>query len=544
MVFSLVTPSISIEQIADIVRERSAERTDETGAIARSLGLENQSDQLGRDVLETAMVGGLPNERLIGSGTELSEQVVMVVSVESPQAASLEPPLYLQSLVYDIYTGKGWESRGTEITPYAPGDSLVTNRPRNAIPVRQQVQFVDDLNGFMFTVGLPSSADQKFKVAWRVRDTQNGLYDLLGATVEEDVYRADSYVQMPSVEELRSAGQDYPDWIVDRFLGLPGTVPENVLSLAVELTATEVTPYDRALAIERYLRKIPYSLSVSTGPAGADIVEYFIFRLKRGYCDYYATAMVVLARAAGIPARYVVGYIAEYYDETEGVYVVTADQAHAWPEIFFPGFGWVPFEPTGGRPAMDRPPEAFPELPSDFNLEFSPLVPEDRFSFEHFTSIVSLIIVVAIILGIIGWQLSDRWLRRLPVETMVSQTYKRIYRYARWAGMRVRPGDTAYTFAESLCNYLTEMSKESYWSEWMLSSVPLVRVMTETFVQSLFDTEKIEISGEETFRIYLDLRYRLWVLLLLGKAYPYRILRSILWINAPLIHPLSSEEAS
>ncbi|MFN2151808.1 MAG: DUF58 domain-containing protein, partial [Anaerolineales bacterium] len=98
MAFSLVTPSISIERITEFVRELSGEHIDESHAIARSLGLESQAGTE-LDVLDKALVGGLPNERLIGSGPELSEEVVMTVSVESSQGVSLEPPLYMQSLV-------------------------------------------------------------------------------------------------------------------------------------------------------------------------------------------------------------------------------------------------------------------------------------------------------------------------------------------------------------------------------------------------------------------------------------------------------------
>ena len=79
-------------------------------------------------------------------------------------------------------------------------------------------------------------------------------------------------------------------------------------------TATEATPYDRARAIELYLRTIPYSLDVPIPPAEHDVVDYFLFDLRRGYCDYYATAMAMLPRAAGLPAHVAVGYAAGDYD--------------------------------------------------------------------------------------------------------------------------------------------------------------------------------------------------------------------------------------
>lgn len=542
MGFSLITPSVSIDSITNFVRDLSGETAEEETRFARSLGLENQAEGIKLDILDTARNGGLPNERLIGSGAELSEQVVMVVSLETPEELLLETPIYLRSLVYDKYTGRGWESRGTEIKTYSPGETLLDTKPMNGVPVRQQVKFLEDLNGFMYTVGFPNSADQDFKVAWRVRDNLSGIYDILGATVEGDTYRADSYLQIHSVEELRSAGQGYPTWISDRYLSLPTSVPENVLTLAIELTAVEATPYDRAVAIEQYLRKIPYSLSVSTGPSGSDIVEYFLFRLQKGYCDYYASAMVVLARAAGVPARYVVGYIGEYYDDTEGVYIITADQAHAWVEIFFPGYGWVPFEPTGGRPSMERPPEPFPELPADFELDLTPLVPERKFSFKTLGTIIWITVAGSFILGLAGWQIANRWMFGLPVDVLIPKLYKRIYRYARWAGLPVGVGDTPYHFSESLVNYLTQLGRECYWSDWVLEGSSMIRTMTAIFVQCLFSPQNLDVGSDEIYPIYLDLRYRLWMLWLLRKAYHLRFLRPLFWENIPLLIQNPAEE--
>ena len=83
-------------------------------------------------------------------------------------------------------------------------------------------------------------------------------------------------------------------------------------------------------------------------------MDYFLFDLQKGYCDYYASSMVVLARASGLPARLVVGYIAERYDEDLQAYVISEAEAHSWAEIYFPGYGWIEFEPTGGREPVYR----------------------------------------------------------------------------------------------------------------------------------------------------------------------------------------------
>jgi len=544
MVFSLITPSVSIDSIADYARKLSGESVGDETSVARSLGFTEHSGETEIDILNSSRAGGLPNQHLIGSGSELSDQVVMLVKVESPVQELEEAPLYLRNLVYDKYTGSGWESRGTEVLVYSAGEEVLPIRPKNIIPIRQQVQFVEDLGGFLYATGMPLSVDQDFRIAWRARGYQDGIYDILGGTVDGDVdtYRVDSFVQRGSVDELRSAGQAYPNWISERYMGLPSSVPEDVLSLAIELTATEPNPYDRAVAIEHYLRKIPYSLNVSTGPAGADIVEYFLFRLKRGYCDYYATSMVVLARAAGLPARYVVGYIGEYYDQAEDIFIITADQSHAWPEIFFPGYGWVPFEPTGGRTAMERPLEPMPELPDEFELDFSPLVSENDFNFDGWPIILGITLFAMAVLIIIVWQISDWRLTRAGSEILILKLYKRLYRYGRWAKLEFDLGDTAYQFSDVLVMHLNQLGRECYWSTWILDGAGMIRELTAVLVHSMFNPNQEAINPEEILRLYKQLRPRLWLLLLLGKAYPYRILRPFLWENVPLIITASSEE--
>ena len=88
--------------------------------------------------------------------------------------------------------------------------------------------------------------------------------------------------------------------------------------------------------------------------AVTDVADYFLFDLQRGYCDYYATAFVVLARMAGLPTRFVTGFAVGAWDASEGVFVVTEAEAHSWPEVYFPDYGWIAFEPTGGRPELVR----------------------------------------------------------------------------------------------------------------------------------------------------------------------------------------------
>ena len=131
-------------------------------------------------------------------------------------------------------------------------------------------------------------------------------------------------------------------------------MPQRVRTLASEITDPFTNPYDKATAIEAYLRRIPYDLSINAPPAGRDAVDWFLFDKQRGYCDYYASAMTVLCRAVGIPARLAQGYARGEYESSVRGYRVRESDAHSWPEVYFPYCGWIEFEPTMAQPLISR----------------------------------------------------------------------------------------------------------------------------------------------------------------------------------------------
>ncbi len=168
-----------------------------------------------------------------------------------------------------------------------------------------------------------------------------------------DSYQVVSSLTTVDQESLRQAGTDYPPWIVPRYLQLPDSLPPRVTRLAEQITANHETAYDKARAIEAYLRSITYNEQISAPAAGQDGVDYFLFDVQEGYCDYYASAMVVMLRSIGVPARYVRGY--SQGSRKEGSYHLQEKDSHAWPEVYFPAFGWIEFEPTAGEPVLIRP---------------------------------------------------------------------------------------------------------------------------------------------------------------------------------------------
>ncbi|MBQ7886712.1 MAG: transglutaminase domain-containing protein [Clostridia bacterium] len=158
----------------------------------------------------------------------------------------------------------------------------------------------------------------------------------------------------------------YYETVRNTYLQLPASVEPEVYQIARELTAPFSNDFDRAAALCLYLqRSFPYSLTQSEPPLTRDYVSWFLLTEKRGYCTAFASSMTVLARACGLPARYVEGYAAS--PDQDGIARVTQLDGHAWTEIYFPGFGWLTFDPTpgaGGAPDYGSGDDQAP-VPSD-----------------------------------------------------------------------------------------------------------------------------------------------------------------------------------
>jgi transglutaminase-like putative cysteine protease len=172
------------------------------------------------------------------------------------------------------------------------------------------------------------------------------------------IYTVASAVSMAPPASLRTDNTNYPDWVKQRFLQVPDELPARVKQLAQRVAGNQKTEYDKASAIEAYLRQFPYNTQIAAPPTGTDGVDYFLFDIKQGYCDYYASAMVMMLRSLGVPARFVAGYSPGEYNSQTGAWVVLEANAHAWVEVFFPSYGWVQFEPTASQPVLLRPTQA------------------------------------------------------------------------------------------------------------------------------------------------------------------------------------------
>jgi hypothetical protein len=156
-------------------------------------------------------------------------------------------------------------------------------------------------------------------------------------------------------DELRAAGTNYPEWLTP-YMALPqdgryrNPVVQkkiNDLALKVVTAANARTPYEKASAIEAYLRSDSFTYTLDARvPAGVDAMDWFLFQTHRGFCEFFATAMGDMLRSLGIPTRLVNGFGPGSFDPQSQSWVVRGQDAHTWVEVYFPTYGWIPFEPT------------------------------------------------------------------------------------------------------------------------------------------------------------------------------------------------------
>jgi hypothetical protein len=291
-----------------------------------------------------------------------------------------------------------------------------------------------------------------------------------------------------------------------------------VQELAVELTAAAETPYDKAQALEDYLRQIPYNLDVPPPPEDIDVAEYFLFELREGYCDYYATAMATMGRAVGIPTRLAIGYATGRYDETQDRFIVTAKDAHSWVEVYFPGIGWVEFEPTGGLPAIARP-DSLPvgEIPDP--------APEPVSTTASFWTtwrpwLVWVGAGIATLLAVFtAWMVSDTWrLRRMPTNDSSTRLYKWLYYQGRRLEVDRHPGDTPHEFTLSLIDRIRKVSTHWRWQEQVEPAQEESRLLIDVYNQSIYSPSPPD-RGEilRAVHAWVKLRQRLWLARLLNS---------------------------
>jgi hypothetical protein len=229
------------------------------------------------------------------------------------------------------------------------------------------------------------------------------------------------------------------------------------------ITADQENAFDKTVALETYLRRsITYNLDPPAVPPGRDYVDFLLFESRQDYCNGYASALAVMARSLGIPARVAVGYAQGEYDPEQGAFRVKKEDAHSWPEVYFPQYGWLEFEPTSAQLPIARP-EMPPELEPPDEARVPPWMQQD-FEFDIGGDpeagldgagaldtqpigpqrdppywIAGLVLGVAAVAAISWWALENVGFHGLSA---VERAYGRLQRFGRWVSRPPRASDT------------------------------------------------------------------------------------------------------
>lgn len=315
-----------------------------------------------------APVSSFGKSMALGGAVSLTDRLIF--------EADTSERVYWRAAAYDVYTGEGWLNTDSELV-IIEGDASL-NEPVGAArrEITTTIRPLEERQETIFVPPQPVRVSVPINANVTVLPGEGELQQVSLMQSRVDLEQAGSYrvvsaLSMAPVENLmRDDEVEYPGWVTERYLQLPDTLPTRVRDLAVEVTAPYETAFEKAEALQAYLRTYSYNQDIEAPPAGRDGVDYFLFDSKEGYCDYYASSMVVMLRSLGIPARIVVGYTPGEAILTEDTqewimqgrnpgepigYRVREKHAHSWPEAYFASFGWIQFEPTASEPLLMRP---------------------------------------------------------------------------------------------------------------------------------------------------------------------------------------------
>ena len=444
----------------------------------------------------------------LGGARVLSDAPVMYV--RSPRYD------YWRAVAADRYTGREWQNTTGEDaraalglstpeqarTPLEPGVALPGLETTGRQVVTQTVELAQDrhdnfimVGGQALEVSLPTLVEHNVEL-------ENGQPKLNFADTSAifsqlplragGVYTVTALASIADEQSLRGTAATYPAWVTARYLQLPDTISLRTVEKAQEVVtqAGATNAYDKAMAIQSFLRTFPYNQQIQAAPAGQDAVDYFVFDLRQGYCDYYASAMVVMLRSQGVPARWVQGYAGGTRDTDRDAYLVRENIAHSWPEVYFPGFGWQRFEPTpASYTSLPERPATPEQAAKDYGPSVNNTLGSSEFPIPHgndlsdeeelrrqraaqdltqsreafaerqraemLQQLAILGALLATIVGVIA-VFVVRYERRMRALGPVMGAWARLELLARWAGLPLRPEATPHEFGRQLVRAVPE----------------------------------------------------------------------------------------
>lgn len=508
-----------------------------------------------------ALAGTLLHQRLLGSGPSgqlsskevtifFSERLTVSGSVLLPTGSILEyngsaAPAYLEAVTYNQFDGHSWRSTTqSQARSYAADEPLPADTAaghyRQAVAQIRLLQVPQSARSYLFAPPQPARFSvavtlygERLPSAWAQQGPlQPG--ERYTVVTRVPVVDAASLARVPLLSVDPHFWQSDPALpILERdYLQLPSNLPHSLMQTALQWTKGAHNAFEAMQLLVSHLsdpRQFSYSITNPPIPPDVDAVSWLL-QTHTGYCTYYASAMVVMARLLGMPARMVAGFSQGHYDAGRQVWVVNGSDAHSWVQVYFPGHGWIDFDPTpgfalgpaftgtpspsssaspspsgtttpGGQPSQSGP-AATPAPQQDAKTPRGPLqralaAPWSLLTLLALTGLGLLVLVLLIVATV--------WRRRLDRQTSpVARLFWHLCHLASLAGLRPRSWQTPYEYSARLSQAIPE------------AALPLRR-LTDLFVRERWAPPyELPSSAEkaELERLWPPLRrglLRLWL---------------------------------
>lgn len=388
------------------------------------------------------------------------------------------PYAYWRSTVLDRYEDGQWRvAEGDTVTQFPDDPPLKQPSDQARKSVDQLfVNYVPNA-GTIYSAPEIATSDRQILVKTELDAAGNNLISAVRSRYVlqlGDRYEVTSNLSVADESSLRNAGSAYPAHITADYLDVPTEITQRTLDLADELTAQYDNPYDKAIAVQNFLREhIEYNDQIDAPPPDVEPIDFILFESPEGYCNYYASAMAMMLRSQGIPTRLGRGYASGEFNEDNGLYRVRASDAHVWVEVYFPTYGWIQFEPTAiietvAREAgSDEPaPDAGGELEDEFSQiedlqedqgleeDAGPVAPEETpeeptggvLSSTNIVRVFVAVLAVAVAAFLVV--MAERMNR--SVEGTLAGSYGRLATWASWLGVNFLPSQTPFERANLL----------------------------------------------------------------------------------------------
>lgn len=376
----------------------------------------------------------------------LTDKIMMYV--RSPAAS------FWRSHAFDTYDGRSWTQANPRLTRLGATGGQYLFRFFDPLPpgdyFTNSFFIAEPMPNVVFVGGQP--VQMLFPAQEVSIDSTGGIRapETLQPGTQYTVY---SLPQETAPDALRADDGPYPDSIRAAYLQIPPALPQRVRNLALEVADGQRTNYDRAIVLRDYLKDTyPYDFFPPPQAPNTDSVDQFLFVDRRGVCEHYVSALVIMLRSLGIPARLAAGYGSGDYNALTGYFEVRAADAHAWAEVYFANHGWVAFDPTPGWNGDPRTGPvrtwAFSNLIDTTDLPSLPLGRAAEAGIAVFAATARPLMMAAAILGTAilvwgiwlvwkGWRktrpVRPRGLRDHPARRSILDAYRRGQRKLRSA---------------------------------------------------------------------------------------------------------------